>query len=205
MKESAAPTAPEEEDINMRIARRVRELRAARAETMESLAARSGVSKSMISLIERGEASPTAAVLEKLAAGLGVAMATLFGPDRSAQQQPLSRRAEQAIWKDPESGYLRRNLTPPNWPTPIQLVEVHFPAGARMAYESASREPALEQQVWVLQGQIELTLGDQRYALKAGDCLAIRRDRPLVFNNPSTQAARYLVAICDQAAVQLLQ
>ena len=204
MKEAVSPPVPEE-DINLRIARRVRDIRSARGESMESLAARCGVSKSMISLIERGEASPTAAVLEKLAGGLGVAMATLFGPDKAAQQQPLSRRADQAIWKDPESGYLRRNLTPPNWPTPIQLVEVHFPAGSRVAYERGSREPALEQQIWVLQGQIELTLGDERFALKAGDCLAIRRDRPLIFNNPSTQAARYLLAICDQAPVQLFQ
>ena len=204
MREPAAPAVPEE-DINMRIARRVREIRSARAETMESLAARSGVSKSMISLIERGEASPTALVLEKLATGLGVAMATLFGPDKSAQQQPLSRRADQTIWKDPESGYLRRNLSPTSWPTPIQLVEVHFPAGARVAYESSGTRPALEQQVWVLQGQIELTLGDQRFVLKTGDCLAIRRDQPLIFSNSSTQAARYLVAICDQTVMSLLQ
>ncbi|MBS0341754.1 MAG: helix-turn-helix domain-containing protein [Proteobacteria bacterium] len=199
------PVPASEEDINLRIARRVRELRSARAETMDSLAARSGVSKSMISLIERGEASPTAVVLEKLAAGLGVAMAALFGPDKSAQQQPLSRRTDQAIWKDPESGYLRRNLSPTNWPTPIQLVEVHFPAGARVAYESSNRKPALEQQVWVLQGQIELTLGDEKFALKAGDCLAIRVDRPLVFSNPSTQAARYLLAVCDPSVPSLLQ
>jgi transcriptional regulator with XRE-family HTH domain len=203
MKEPEAAAA--EEDINLRIARRVRELRAARAETLDSLAARSGVSKSMISLIERGEASPTAVVLEKLAAGLGVAMAALFASDRSMQRQPLSRRAHQAIWKDPESGYLRRNLSPTDWPTPLQLVEVHFPAGARVAYESSQRRPALEQQVWVLQGQIELTLGEQPYALKAGDCLAIRLDRPLVFSNPSTQAARYLLAICDPSAPLLLQ
>ena len=193
------------EDINLRIARRVREIRSARGETMESLAARSGVSKSMISLIERGEASPTAVVLEKLAGGLGVAMATLFGPEKSAPLQPLSRRSDQSIWKDPESGYLRRNLSPPGWPTPIQLVEVHFPAGSRVAYESDNRKPALEQQIWVLQGQIELTWGGQHFLLKVGGCLATRLDRPLVFSNPSTQAARYLVAISDQAAVQLLQ
>ncbi|SFN34199.1 Transcriptional regulator, contains XRE-family HTH domain [Variovorax sp. OV329] len=172
---------------------------------MDSLAARSGVSKSMISLIERGETSATAAVLEKLAAGLGVAMATLFGPDKSAQQHPLSHRADQPIWKDPESGYLRRNLSPPNWPTPIQLVEVHFPAGARVAYESSDRRPAIEQQVWVIQGQIEITLGERHFALKAGDCLALRLDRPLIYSNPSTQAAKYLVALCDQAVMHLFR
>ncbi len=202
MKESA-PRASSEEDINTRIARRVRELRAARAETLDSLAARSGVSKSMISLIERGETSPTAAVLDRLAAGLGVAMATLFGPDSSAPQHPLSHRADQPIWKDPESGYLRRNLSPPHWPTPIQLAEVHFPARSRVTYESGRRQAALEQQVWMLQGQIDIILGDQHFALKAGDCLAMRLDRPLVFSNTSAQAARYLVAVCDPSQFHL--
>lgn len=193
-------------DINLRIAGRVRELRAMRAASLEALAALSGVSKSMISLIERGEASPTAAVLEKLAAGLGVSMAALFGPDDPAEPpQPLLRRVDQPIWKDPESGYQRRALTPPNWPTPIQLVEVHFPAGARVTYEAQLSGAPLEQQVWVMQGQIDLTLGDQRFSLRSGDCLALRLDRPLVYSNPTPYAATYIVAICDQAAVQLTQ
>lgn len=197
MKESKAPVI---DDINTRIAKRVRDLRTARAETLDALASNSGVSRSMISLIERAEASPTAVVLEKLAAGLGVSMASLFGPEPADEERrPLARRAEQTIWKDPESGYLRRNLSPPNWPTPIQLVEVHFPAKARVAYESSARKPALEQQIWMLQGQIEVTLGDEHHQLRSGDCLALRLDRPLVYSNPSSQPAKYIVAICDEA------
>ena len=57
-------------NINQRIAERVRELRAARGLSLEALAAQSGVSRSMISLIERGESSPTAVVLDKLAVAL---------------------------------------------------------------------------------------------------------------------------------------
>jgi len=193
-------------DINLRIASRVRELRAVRGASLDALTAQCGVSKSMISLIERGEASPTAATLEKLAAGLGVSMAALFGPDdAAAAPEPVSRRSEQVIWKDPESGYMRRALTPPNWPTPIQIVEVHLPAGARVTYESGGRQAAQEQQVWVMQGQIEVTLGTELFCLRSGDCLAMRLDRPLVYANPSPRDAKYIVAICDQAPIQLLQ
>ncbi|HEY8332165.1 MAG TPA: XRE family transcriptional regulator [Tardiphaga sp.] len=203
MKEEAPASV---DDINTRIAKRVRVLRTMRSETLDSLALKCGVSRSMISLIERAEASPTAVILEKLAAGLGVSMASLFGPeDAEEERQPLVRRAAQSIWKDPESGYLRRNLSPPNWPTPIQLVEVHFPAKARVAYESSARRPALEQQIWVLQGQIEVTLGDQHHLLRSGDCLALRLDRPLVYSNPFSQAAKYIVAICDEALSQLVK
>ncbi|TFW16635.1 helix-turn-helix domain-containing protein, partial [Duganella callida] len=65
-------------DIHLLIARRVRALRDAQHLSLEALAARSGVSRSNISLIERGESSPTAAVLDKLASALGVALAALF-------------------------------------------------------------------------------------------------------------------------------
>src|SRR5438477_215569 len=64
--------APLSRDINGRIARRVRALRAELGMTLDALAAKSEVSRSMISLVERGESSPTAAVLEKIASGLGV-------------------------------------------------------------------------------------------------------------------------------------
>ncbi|WP_175922178.1 helix-turn-helix domain-containing protein [Burkholderia latens] len=194
-------TPADDTGINDRIARRVRELRTLRGYTLDALAARSGVSRSMISLIERASASPTAVVLDKLAAGLGVSLAGLFGGDRDdTPAQPLVRRAQQTEWRDPASGYVRRNLSPPGWPSPIQLVEVDFPSGARVAYDSGGRERALHQQVWVVRGRVDVTLGDQRHELHQGDCLAMRLDQPLIFSNPSSHAARYVVAICDASA-----
>ena len=65
-------------DINDRIAARARQIRADQGLALDALAERSGVSRSMISLIERGESSPTAVVLEKLATGLGVPLASFF-------------------------------------------------------------------------------------------------------------------------------
>ncbi|MEX3948817.1 helix-turn-helix domain-containing protein [Paraburkholderia sp. EG287B] len=193
---------PTDAGINERIARCVRDLRATRGLTLDALATRSGVSRSMISMIERGAASPTAVVLEKLAAGLSVSMASLFGASgESAPAEPLVRRAQQAQWRDPQSGYTRRSVSPPNWPSPIQLVEVDFPAGARVAYETGSRETVIHQQVWVMEGRIDVELGTERHALHAGDCLAMRLDQPLIFSNPGSQAARYVVAICDASGL----
>src|SRR5258707_13993545 len=126
-------------DLNQRIAERVRELRAAQGLSLDALASKSSVSRSMISLIERGESSPTAVVLEKLAAGLGVMLAALFdAPAAEAQgpSGPVARRDDQPQWRDPASGYLRRNVSPPGVPQPMQIVEVHFPAGERVAFET---------------------------------------------------------------------
>jgi len=185
-------------DINQRIADRVRELRGASGQSLEALAQQSGVSRSMISLIERGESSATAVVLEKLAASLGVSLAGLF-EDPQAPPSPLARRPAQPQWRDPASGYLRRNLSPPGIPSPLQLVEVEFPAGARVAYETGARETPLHEQVWVLEGCIELSVGDERFRLEAGDCLALQLDRPTAFHNPGRRRARYLVAIASDA------
>src|SRR5436305_3142683 len=117
-----------ESGLNQRIAERVRELRAAQGLSLDALTGKSGVSRSMISLIERGESSPTAVVLERLAVGLGVTLPSLFDapppPQGAPPSGPLARREAQPEWQDPASGYVRRNVSPPGAPQPMRIVEV---------------------------------------------------------------------------------
>ncbi len=186
--------------VDARIARRVRELRAHRELSLEALATRSGVSRSMISRVERGESSPTAVVLERLATGFGVQLASLFDAPQPADE-PLLRRAGQVSWRDPHSGYVRRNLSPPSHAAALQLVEVSFPPRARVAFETGTRDHRVDQQVWMLEGAMEIAIGSARHRLEAGDCLAMVLDRPVSFHNPGRRAARYLVAISARAAM----
>lgn len=183
--------------LTERIARRVRELRAGLGLSLDELAGRCGVSRSMISLIERGRSSPTAVVLEKLAVGLNVSLASLFDAPADGAS-PLSRRADQLQWRDPASGYLRRNVSPGDVDSPLRIVEVEFPAAARVAYQTGPRHPRQFQQVWVLDGCIELTLGDACHRLEAGDCLAMQLDRPITYHNPTRRPARYAVVLCRE-------
>ena len=185
-------------DINDRIAARVRQIRAERGLSLEALSESASVSRSMISLIERGESSPTAVVLEKLATGLGVPLASLFDAP-AAPADPVSRRKDQVEWRDPASGYVRRNVSPPGFPSPLQIVEVVFPAGARVAYETGARPGVTHQQIWIIEGGIDLTLGEETYHLSAGDCLSMRLDRPTIFRNPADRPARYVVALATDA------
>ena len=184
-------------DINARIARRVRELRSAQGFSLDALAERCGVSRSNISLIERAQSSPTAVVLDRLSAGLGVTVASLFDDSRALtpEPSPLARVAEQPVWTDPASGYVRRNVSPPVAGSPLQLVDVVFPAGQRVAYDTVAREVEVHQQVWMIDGVMEMTVGDAHWRLQAGDCLAMRLDRPIVYRNPTRKPARYLVAL----------
>jgi transcriptional regulator with XRE-family HTH domain len=181
-------------DIHSRIAERVRCLLAGLGLSLEALAARSGVSRSMLSLIERGESSPTAVILEKLATALGVPLASLFD-DTRAPAGPVARAAEHHSWKDPESGYVRRNISPPNFPSPIRIVEVAFPAGARVSFESGAREQAVAQQIWVRDGAIEVTVGRTTHRLNKDDCLAMRLDAPVTFRNRTRRTATYVVVL----------
>jgi transcriptional regulator with XRE-family HTH domain len=195
MKERASAAAP---DINSRIARRVRQLRTQLGMSLDGLAATCDVSRSMLSLVERGESSPTAVVLEKIATGLGIALAGLFD-DASAPASPLSRRAGRTTWRDPQSGYLRRNISPANYPSPVQLVEVVLPAGARVAYESGARDVSLHQQLWIQDGAIEVTVGKVTYRLAKDDCLAMQLDEPITFRNRTRKTARYIVALASES------
>jgi transcriptional regulator with XRE-family HTH domain len=190
-------------DLNQRIASRVRGLRAAQGLSLEALARKSGVSRSMISLIERGEISATAVVLDKVAAGLGVTLASLFEePTVSSGDGPVARREDQPEWRDPASGYVRRVVSPPGGRQPMRIVEVHFPARARVAFENGPRDERVYQQIWMLEGEMEVTVGEECYRLCAGDCLAMQRDRPTMFHNPTRHAARYAVVSVSDPAVK---
>lgn len=189
-------------DIHHTIARRIRELRDAKGWSLEALAERSKVSRSNISLIERGQSSPTAVVLDRLATALGVSLASLFEqPENATATEPSPRAplSEQSLWTDPESGYVRRNLSP-RVPSPLQLVEVRFPPGQQVAYETSLRDADIHQQIWIIEGRMEVTAGNDRWDLETGDCLAMKLDCPVVYRNTSRKPARYLVALSKPLA-----
>lgn len=197
---------PSPDPVNQRIAARVRLLRTEAGLSLDGLAVASGVSRSALSLIERAESSPTAVVLDRIAVALGVPLAALFdAPASPAPASPLARRAEQLVWQDPASGYVRRAVSPAGYPSPIQIVEVEFPPGATVAYEAALRERTVHEQLWVLQGRIDVTVGRQTHPLAQGDCLALQLDQPNRFHNPTRKPARYAVVLVAEAAPPLVR
>lgn len=185
-------------NVTARLAARLRSLRLDHRLTIEELAARSGVSRAMISKVERRECSPTAVVLNKLSIGLGVLLPALFsdaGYEEPRRHDPVARRKDQTVWLDPETGYSRRTLTPPSGPDWLQLSEIEFPAEARVTFENAFGDQKVQQQVWMLEGELRILLGKQRRLLAAGDCMTMTLDQPITFHNPGNRSARYLVAI----------
>ncbi len=174
--------------LNRQIAERVRRRRLERELTLDGLAAQSGVSRAMISKIERGEVSPTAPLLAKLANGLGLNFSAMF--DSDIGHPPLSRRDEQTVWRDPATGYVRRNVSPRGFGAPMELVEVEMPAGQRVIFEQGYPTP-LARFVWLLDGELVVSIDGEDHVLRAGDCLHMRLDAPLTFHNPGGTTARY--------------
>jgi hypothetical protein len=123
-----------------------------------------------------------------------VPLATLFD-DPHAAASPVSRCADRTTWRDPQSGYVRRNISPAGYPSPIRVVEVLLPPGANVAYETGARDVRTFQQIWVLEGCVEVTLGDDTYALAEDDCFAMELDAPMAYRNPSDRPAHYAVII----------
>ena len=185
-----AQSLAEPQPLDARIGSRLKALRLGAGLTIDGLASASGVSRAMISRIERGEASPTAALLARLANALGTTLSQFFAD--GLEQGPLARAATRPVWRDPANGYLRRAVTPDSFPADI--VDVTLPAGVAVTYDNAV-PLAIEQVVWVLEGHLELTFGDEIHVLGAGDCLQMRLDRPITFRNATTANVRYAVVL----------
>jgi transcriptional regulator with XRE-family HTH domain len=180
------------DQLSASIAATLHAARVARELTAGALAERSGVSRAMIGKIERGEAQPTAALLGRLSAALGMTLSDLVARAEGDDRR-LARAADQPIWSDPDTGYRRRAVSPATG-RPLELVEVELPAGARVSFP-ADTYSFIHQQIWVLDGRLHFREGDAEYDLDTGDCLQLGAPAACSFINTTRTCCRYLVAL----------
>jgi transcriptional regulator with XRE-family HTH domain len=187
---------------------RLRTERQGRGWSMDQLAEASGVSRAMISKIERGESSPTAVLLGKLSAALELSVSELLtgtrlGPGAvpAPPEQPpadaggagrVRRAAVTPQWRDPDNGYLRRQISTAGFPAAV--TEVTLPPGAHVPYPAAAYA-FIAQLVWVLSGQLTLTDGSERRVLGVGDTFELGQPRSREFRNETAEECRYVVVV----------
>jgi len=173
------------------LAQRIRLERDLRNWSLADLAERSSVSKAMISKIEREEVSPTAAILGRLAAAFEMTLAGLL---LKAEGIPrLSRATVQKTWRDPATGYVRKQVfSRPDHP--LELVEVELPPGQKVSFPAWSYAH-IRQIVWVRKGQLVITEGDNRNELNPGDCLGFGPPSAVSFINEGRNPCSYVVAL----------
>ena len=179
-----------EDSLNQRIGARLRIERESRGWSLSELAQKAGVSRAMIHKIERGDSSPTAALLGRLSGAFGLSMSTLIAR-AEMQEGRLLRYEDQPVWQDPLSHYLRRHVSPRS-DLPLDLVQVELPAGSDIPMPAASYAFA-RQLIWVQQGALLFIEGDTRHAMRPGDCLALGPPNDCRFVNPGTSPCVYLV------------
>ncbi|HLU57115.1 MAG TPA: helix-turn-helix domain-containing protein [Pseudonocardia sp.] len=180
------------ERLTESLATALREARTSRGLSISALAERAGVSRAMITKVERGEAQPTAVLLARLAAALGMTLSELVARAEDGGGR-LVRAADQPVWTDPATGYRRRTVSPAGG-RPLELVEIELPAGAEVAY-AADSYPDVHQQIWVLDGHLRLHEGDAVHELDTGDCLQLGPPVARTYVNPTDRVCRYLIAL----------
>jgi transcriptional regulator with XRE-family HTH domain len=179
--------------LDRRIAHRLAALRAERGWSLADLASRTGLSRPTLSRLERCELSPTAAMLNALCAQYGWTLSRLMA-EAEASPPSIIRAAEQVTWQDPESGFVRRVVSPPDANLRGELVEVHMPAGATVHY-GVSPLPGLEHHLWILDGSLTLEIEDVEYRLEKGDCVRYRLSGKSRFVCSKRRASRYIIAM----------
>ena len=150
----------------------------------------------MISKIERAEASPTAALLGRLSAAFGLTLSALVAETEAPHRGPV-RAAEQPLWRDPATGYIRRQVSAS--PTiPIELIEVDLPPGAAVSFPAASYR-GMSHVIWVLAGHLTFVEGGVTHDLGPGDSLEFGPPADCTYRNDSAAACRYLVVLLRRA------
>lgn len=186
-----------DDPLSANLAARIRLERMSRDWSIAELAAASGVSRAMISRIERTEASPTAALLGRLSGALGLTVSQLLARAETDGARPRHLRgADRTPWIDPETGYVRYALTPPGADPEMVLIEL--PPRKSVVYPASSYSVMRGQSVWVMSGRLTIREAGEDTTLDAGDSLAFDmtalKDRTYI--NPSeTDVATYVVSV----------
>ncbi len=174
------------------LGRRVRDERRRRGLSLEALAGRAHVSRSMLSEVERGSKVPTVLVLDRIATGLDTSIARLLGEERAARVVVLERQ-EQDVVHD-SSGWERVVLSPVLPGVEFELMRTTIPggvdAGAFAPHAAGAREYlAMER------GTLRLTIDGTAYTLRAGDSIYYAGDCWHAFANPGKTECVYYLAM----------
>ena len=180
-----------ESSLDDHIALRLRALRAERNWSLDELAQVSGVSRATLSRLENAEVSPTANVLGRLCAAYGMTMSRLM---RMVEEEfaPVVRRDGQWVWTDPQNGFERRSVSPPNAALAGEVIECTLKPGTRILYPEASK-PGLEHHLLLVEGLLTFTIEGRRHDLQPGDCLRYQLYGATEFATPADSGARYLL------------
>lgn len=173
------------------VGQQVKKLRRRAGITLRGLAAQSGFSPSFISQLENGQVSPSINSMERLARILGVGLAEFFagasGADGAQLVRAVDRTQAQSLWSQARIEILaaagpRHDLNP--------LLITLDPGGRSGKHPTA---PGREEFMFVLEGELIVTVGPDELMVRRGDALIVRPREVRRYENPGPAPARILV------------
>lgn len=177
-----------------RVGATLQALRQAQGLSLDELSRRAGVSKSMLSQIERNQANPTVAVVWRLANALRVELSELLSGARSNAPaiETVAAHATPGL-NSPDGLCHLRILGPIDLAGQFEWYELSIKPGG--ALESAPHEPGSREHLSVLSGSLEVTAGGAEQSIKAGETARYAVDGPHAIRNRSKQAASALLVV----------
>ena len=195
MRDGEARTAPTavEEVSSEKLGFRVRELRRVKGLTLNELAETSGVSRAMISKIERGEKNPTLVVAAGISEGLGVTLSQLIGTveRREVVVIPRDRRM---VMRDPETGFERQLLSPTFGSRAVEFIRNVIPEGSTSG-EFPPHKRDVQEYLVVERGRLVAILDGEQYLLETGDAIYFEADVTHRFDNVGVGECSYYLVI----------
>ena len=172
-----------------RLGARIKELRRRRGLTLEDLAERAGVSRAMISKVERGEKNPTLVVTAKVAEGLGVTISELLRVEERREIVVIPRERRMTV-RDPETGFERQLLSPTFGGRGVEFVRNVVPRGSTSGKFPPHRR-GVEEHVVVEKGRLRALVGGEEHLLEVGDALYFEADVSHRFDNAGDGECSY--------------
>lgn len=174
-----------------RLGERVRALRRGSGLTLNELAERAGVSRAMLSKVERAEKNPTLVVAARVAEGLGVTLTQLIETEAGGKAVVVPR-GKRRVMRDPETGFERQTISP--YTGGVEFVYNVIPAGSSSGEFPAHRR-GVEEHVVVERGRLRAVLGGEEHLLEAGDAVYFEADVTHLFENAGEDECAYYLVI----------
>lgn len=175
----------------MELGQKIKELRSDRGMTLEELSNHSGVSQSLLSMIERNRSAPTVRTLERVVKALGTTISQVYkdmeedAADRDAGKNRvtvLKKVERKQLLLGPERARAHYELLTPDYQRRLQFMYIHFPvrkAGKRGQFVSHEGEEC----GLILEGRLKAVVGDEEIILEEGDCIYFDSAIPHLMEN----------------------
>jgi transcriptional regulator with XRE-family HTH domain len=179
------------EPIHIKLGKNLKAIRQSRGLSLDKVAEQTGVSKTMLAQIERGDSNPTIAIMWKIANGLRLSFTSLIEDQKSFAS--VISMADIVPLLEEDGAFRSYPLFPFNPQKQFEIYKVEMDPGC--IHESEPHSLGVEENIIVLQGALEVTLSGESFTVEQGNALRFLADQPHIYKNVSPLEAHYHVVI----------